>query len=123
MQRALVVVMLAACDAGGNAPPPMVDSSSMARTLFETTVYPILTTRCDSCHDVGLDSGLGFVDTRNASAGYDEIIASAVVGDFTVNAPIVRQVDSAGHPGGSYLMTELSAVEAWLSAERSERGL
>jgi hypothetical protein len=123
VQWALAVVVLAACDTGGSAPPPAVDASSMARMLFETNVYPILTTRCDSCHDVGLNNALGFVDTSSAPAGYAAIIGSAVVGDFAVDAPIVREVDSAGHPGGGYVMSELSAVEAWLAAEHSERGL
>lgn len=102
-------------------PDPNVDPpASKAQALFTREVYPILATRCASCHGPS-SQWLGFVG-KNPTDGYELILSfSAVVGDFTPDAPVLR-LPITGHKASTYTAAEQRAVGEWLEAERIERG-
>lgn len=142
MRNILLAVVAAAGLAGcvGGIDTPSVPSSpppgsvgdgasgpaaAMARSLFETNVYPILaaTGRCVQCHSSAGPVGnvTGFVAPVATDAYVTAVGYQALIGDWTpTGAPILLKI-AAGHNGQSYTGDEKAKITAWLTAELSAR--
>ncbi|HWO25661.1 MAG TPA: hypothetical protein VNO30_43280 [Kofleriaceae bacterium] len=104
-------------DPGQPDDPPV--SETEAR--FTRDVYPILASRCGSCHSEGNPIGIGFVG-KSPDDAYARVLSfPSVVGDFTPSAPILL-LPTISHKGVIYTADEKAAVAAWLDAELVERG-
>ena len=113
---------------GTGTNPNPVGSASMARSMFETGVYPIIkagtaASDCSECHDAKAPSGntVGFV-AETVDDAYATITSfQQVVGNFTpAEAGIVTQVN-AGHNGRMYTTAQMATITAWLAQEVTER--
>jgi hypothetical protein len=105
---------------GGKGP-----AAAMARTMFETNVYPVLaaTGRCVNCHALAGPVGnvTGFVAPTVADAYVTAVGFQALVGDWTpTGAPILLKV-AAGHNGQTYTNDEKAKITAWLNQELTAR--
>jgi len=111
----------------GTNPNP-TGSASMARTMFETGVYPIIkngaaASDCSECHDATHPSGntVGFVAGTVADAYATITSFQQVVGNFTpAEAGIVTQVN-AGHNARVYTADQMTTITNWLAQEVTER--
>src|SRR5215831_7230150 len=105
---------------GGTGP-----AAQMARQLFETNVYPIISgnARCIQCHSSSGPVGnvTGFV-APTVTDGYVTAVGyQALVGDWTpTGAPILLKI-AAGHNGMTYTTDEKSKISAWLTQELTAR--
>jgi hypothetical protein len=100
-------------------------AAQMARSLFDTNVYPIVAAagRCINCHSSAGAVGnvTGFV-APTATDGYVTAVGyQALVGDWTpTGAPILLKI-AAGHNGQTYTADEKTKIAAWLSQELTAR--
>jgi hypothetical protein len=94
-----------------------------ARQLFETNVYPIISSKCGSCHSSSGPVGnvTGFVAPTATDAYVTAVGYQALVGDWTpTGAPILLKV-AAGHNGTSYTQADKDNIAAWLNKELAAR--
>jgi len=132
---------LGACVGGIDSPPPVGDDNGgvggggsgsaavEARKLFDDNVRPIIAAKCVACHSVAGPVGniTGFVDT-NATTAYETATGyQALVGDWTVSAPILTKLSTGTHMNASkgadvvYSPTDISNITGWLSKELEAR--
>jgi hypothetical protein len=105
---------------GGNGP-----AAAMARSMFETNVYPMLaaTGRCIQCHSAAGAVGnvTAFVAVTPTDAYVTAVGYQALVGDWTpTGAPILLKV-AAGHNGQTYTADEKTKIADWLTQELTAR--
>ena len=114
-----------------NPPPgsvgdgPSGPAAQMARSMFETNVYPIMAgaTRCIQCHSSAGPVGniTGFVAPLPADGYVTAVGYQALVGDWTpAGAPILLKI-AAGHNGQVYTTDEKSKISGWLNQELAAR--
>lgn len=115
-------------DVGTGTNPNPTGSTSMARTMFETGVYPIIksgtsASDCSECHDAKAPSGntVGFV-AESVTDAYATITSfQQVVGNFTpAEAGIITQIN-VGHNARMYTADQMTTVTNWLAQEVTER--
>lgn len=102
-------------DAGGGG-------GGAAETQFNTSVAPLLTAACASCHAGTLVSPPKFLGAGGATNYYDAITRSTVVG--TWNAATASLITKGLHDGGNaraWLQNEIDTITAWMNAEAAER--
>jgi hypothetical protein len=113
---------------GTGTNPNPTGPTSMARTMFEQGVYPIIkagtaASDCSECHDAKAPSGntVGFV-AETVDDAYATITSfQQVVGNFTpAEAGIVTQVN-AGHNARMYTQAQMTTITNWLNQEVTER--
>lgn len=96
-----------------------------ARTLFETSVYPIVGAKCIACHSSAGAVGnvTAFVAPAKSDAYVTAVGYQAVIGDWTpTGAPILLKITSTvGHQGQSYSQAEKDKITAWLTKELEAR--
>jgi hypothetical protein len=102
---------------GGNG------SSSSARSMFDSEVYPILFVECSDCHSTDTPgTPYGFV-TSDVSTAYAAVMGyQGLMGDFTPTGTPLLTDDDEFHPS-QFNASELRVLEDWLAAERTERNL
>lgn len=89
---------------------------TQARQYFDEYVYPVLKSRCGGCHMMTTTpTSVGFI-APNPAAAYGAIKLSGVVGDASVNAPIVK-LNATLHPP-QYTEKDLAIILEWLRLER-----
>jgi len=137
---AIVAAGLVGCVGGidmptnGTPPTPPTDgvggggtgpAAAEARTLFENTVYPIVSAKCIGCHSSAGAVGnvTAFVAPAKADAYVTAVGYQALVGDWTATgAPILLKITAAaGHQGQTYSPADKSAITAWLAKELESR--
>lgn len=93
-----------------------------ARQKFEDDVYPILNTKCGSCHKTTSQNATPFVGA-SVSTGYVATVGfSAVVGNFTTTgSPLYTRVVPGPHNGAVYSESDKAAISAWFALEIEER--
>ncbi len=120
----LVVTVLTGCSLGVVSGDDSDDQpATTARQLFDRDVYPIVDSKCVSCHGINahVSGADGFVDSNAATAYVTATGYESLVGDYTQSAPILSMIAS-GHQGLSYASDELAKITAWLAKEVDERG-
>jgi hypothetical protein len=97
---------------GGGGDMATTMGSSSGRTLFDTTVNPMLTARCTACHGKAGDVGPPFL----APVTYDTLIAYPGV---VVTDPTTSKLMTKGPHNGCqwFNTTEQGTVLAWLTLE------
>ncbi len=98
-------------------------TDSKAKQLFDTGVYPVISSMCSSCHTTGHPVGqlTGFVGDTEADGYATATGYTALVGNYTVDsAPILTKI-AAGHNGITYTTDDVTAITAWLNEEVAER--
>ncbi len=114
-------------DNGGVGGGGSGSAANEAKTLFDTNVQPVILAKCIGCHSVAGPVGniTGFVDPNN-STGYATTTGyQAVVGDWTVSAPILTKLSTGSHmnnaKGVAYTTSDIDAITAWLTKELDSR--
>jgi len=107
-------------DGAGSGP-----AAQMARSLFDTNVYPIIaaTGRCINCHSSAGAVGnvTGFVAPAPTDGYVTAVGYQALIGDWTpTGAPILLKI-AAGHNGQIYTADEKTKIAAWLNQELTAR--
>jgi hypothetical protein len=116
MKPHLFFIAVSCLGCGMQEPTLAEDEPSLARSAreyFDTNVYPLLMAKCGSCHMETIAPPLGFID-GDPSTAYDSIKTTDVVGDYSVNAPVVRP----GTRHFDYSSAELETILEWLRLER-----
>jgi hypothetical protein len=107
----------------GSGDPGTVVGTAQSKQLFDSNVYPILSSKCMSCHNASapLAGAPGFV-APSASDGYKVATASAqLIGDLMpADAHILTRI-AAGHNGATYSQTDITNITDWLTAELNAR--
>jgi hypothetical protein len=114
----------------GSGTNPNPTPNSMAKTMFEQNVYPIIkvdqaqaTSGCagGACHSTQGATPVLFVAADVADAYATATSYQSVVGNFTTaTAGILTQVAN-GHQGRVYTDAEKTAITNWLAQEVTER--
>jgi mono/diheme cytochrome c family protein len=129
----LSLVGLGACVGGVDSMPPTnvppggtpPGTGTSAQPLFDSDVFPIIKTKCATCHTAGAPQGnvTGFVAV-GAADGYQTAISyTALVGNFVpTNAAILTKI-AAGHQAQTYTAIESGKITAWLNAEVTARNV
>ncbi len=107
---------------GDDGPDPV----SAARTAFDTSVAPMLTGACASCHTGAIDTTpLKFLGSSGVDGYYAGIIAEpSVNGGF--DPGLANMLNKGEHDGGNaraWAQTEKDAITEWLLTEADERGI
>lgn len=113
---------------GSGTNPNPNGNASIAKKMFEDTVYPIIhnpgqASDCSQCHDAGGPVGnvTGFVASDVADAYATATSFQAVVGNFTpATAEIVTQVQNQ-HEARAYTDQQMQQITSWLTQEVAER--
>jgi hypothetical protein len=125
----VAMAMLGACVGGIDStmpgdddmqqPPP---SSGMARQMFDSTVAPLLTAKCATCHVAPETSATNmFLGPDGVSSYYTTLSNDrAVNGAFNPAAAMILL--KGGHEGPAWSSSETATITAWLQQELKERG-
>jgi hypothetical protein len=107
----------------GSGDPGTVVGTAQSKQLFDSNVYPILSSKCMGCHNAStpMAGAPGFV-APSASDGYKVATASAqLIGDLKpADAHILTRI-AAGHNGATYSQTDITNITDWLTAELNAR--
>ena len=108
-------------DGNNNGDNPAGADLSAAKTLFDTTVYPLVNAKCSgaACHsETATGSTLTRFVATDATNGWSVAVGyAALVGNFTASAaPILTHV-AAGHQGRTWQADEVTKITAWLDKE------
>ncbi len=107
----------------GSGDPGTVVGTAQSKQLFDTNVYPILSSKCMSCHNATspLSGAPGFV-APSAADGYTVATGTvALVGDLKPADAHILTTIAAGHNGVTYSSTDISNITNWLEAELNAR--
>lgn len=115
----------------GTNPSPVPPTMSMAKQMFDTNVYPIIskdmaatTSGCagGACHNVAGATPTEFL-AADAADGYATATSfQSLVGNFTAaEAGIITKIQPGPHNGRSYSAAEKQAITDWLAQEVVER--
>jgi hypothetical protein len=108
-------------DGNDNGDNPAGADLSAAKTLFDSTIYPIVNAKCSgaACHsETATGSTLTRFVATDASNGWSVAVGyQALVGNFTATAAPVLTHIAAGHQGKTYTTDEVSKITAWLDKE------
>lgn len=122
----VAMTMLGACVGGIDTMPPggddMPPSGATARQMFDSTVAPLLTAKCSSCH-VGSETTQTnmFLGPDGVSSYYTTLTNDrAVNGGF--NAAAAQILLQGMHEGPAWTTSEAATITAWLNQELKERG-
>ena len=141
LHSVIVVVGMVGCVGSLESGPGIVGtnpnpdgSNSMAKKMFEETVYPIIhapgtAADCSSCHDSKAPDGnvTGFVSADVADAYATITSFQSLVGNFTPTAAgiLARIAPDDIHMttrGRMYTDAQRQAITAWLAQDLAERG-
>lgn len=119
----VAMAMLGAC-VGGIEPTTGGDDvqSGMARQMFDSSVAPLLTAKCATCH-VGpeISATNMFLGPNGASSYYSTLTNDrAVNGNFSPAAAMILL--KGAHEGPVWTSSEAATITAWLQQELKERG-
>jgi hypothetical protein len=93
-----------------------------ARALFLDGVYPILVTKCATCHATAPPNGLiDFVDLDPAKAYATATGSVSLVGDYTPSAQILGVLDGGHLTVVSYTADQIAIITEWLAEEHANR--
>lgn len=113
---------------GPGTNPNPTGTNSIAKKMFEETVFPIIrnpgqASDCSECHDSTGPSGniTGFVAPTVEDSYATVTSYQAVVGNFTPATATLLTKIAASHEGRSYTDDQLKQINAWLSQEVAER--
>jgi len=126
----VAMALLGACVGGIDSTPPgggdddmqPPPSSGMARQMFDSTVAPLLTAKCATCH-VGPETSATnmFLGPDGASSYYTTLTSDrAVNGNFNPNAAMI--LIKGMHEGPAWSSSEAATITAWLQQELKDRG-
>jgi cytochrome c553 len=123
----VAMTMLGACVGGIDSMPPgggddTPPSGQTARQMFDSTVAPLLTAKCASCH-VGPETSSTnmFLGPDGVSSYYTTLTNDrAVNGNF--NAAAAEILLQGMHQGPAWASSEAATITAWLNQELKERG-
>jgi hypothetical protein len=106
----------------GSAGDPVVPGKAdQAKPLFDANIYPILSTKCISCHKAAspLPGAPGFVAATLADGYSTAHSYGALVGDITgpASATPILKIIAAGHNGVVYSPDDITKITDWLAAE------
>jgi hypothetical protein len=104
-------------DAGGGG------GGGVARQMFESDVFPILTAKCGAgCHLTTSSSSTPFVATAVGTAYITATGFDSVVGNYTqTGAAMYTKVVPGPHQGRTYTAEEQMTITTWLAQEVTER--
>lgn len=122
----VAMALLGAC-VGGIDPMPGGGDDDMppagtARQMFDSSVAPLLTAKCSSCH-VGPETSSTnmFLGPDGVSSYYTTLTNDrAVNGNFNAAAAMILL--KGAHEGPAWASSEVATITAWLSQELKERG-
>jgi hypothetical protein len=82
--------------------------------------------RCSggSCHSIGAASAAlsKFYDPDATTAYNAAVLETTLIGTFQQNAPIIAKINTTPlHNGATYTTAEISSINAWLTAETTDR--
>ena len=128
----LAMAMLGACvggidmpggGGGGGGSDGSGSDTQTAREVFDSTVAPLLSAECASCH-VGAETTATnmFLGTANTNDSFYNGITNdaSVNGDF--NPAAAHLLTQGAHQGPAWTGTQASTIANWLTAEAAERG-
>jgi hypothetical protein len=107
----------------GPTDPGTVVGSAQSKQLFDTNIYPLLQTKCMSCHNATspLSGAPGFVAPA-ATDGYTTAKNSTqLIGDLTPAGAHILTTIAAGHNAVAYSQTDITNITNWLAAETAAR--
>lgn len=107
----------------GSSPDGGGNTGGLARQMFETDVFPIMSAKCGAgCHLTTSSSSTPFVATTVGQAWITAVGFDSVVGNFTTTgAPIYTKVVPGPHQGRTYTPDEQAKITAWLAQEVADR--
>jgi len=116
-------------DPGGTGGGGSGQAAVEAKALFESGVYPTISTLCVGCHNASGPNGnvTGFVSTELSNAYATATGYQALVGNWTPEgAPIVTKITGANktpsHQPISFNPDQLDKITQWLNKELEARG-
>jgi cytochrome c553 len=127
---AVAMAVLGACVGGIDTPPGGDDdddgsgsgSGTSARQLFDSTVSPLLATKCQACHVGPETSATNMFLGPDGQASFYTTLSNdrAVNGNFNPAAATILL--KGAHEGPAWASDEAAKITAWLQAELTARG-
>lgn len=110
-------------DDSTGGPDGGTNTGGLARQMFDSDVFPILSAKCGAgCHLTTSSSSTPFVASTAAQGWITATGFESVVGNFTTaGAPIYTKVVPGPHQGRNYTPDEQAKITAWLAQEVEER--
>jgi hypothetical protein len=110
-------------DDDGTSPDGGGNTGGLARQMFESDVFPILSVKCGAgCHLTSSASSTPFVASTVGQAWITTVGFESVVGNFTTTgAPMYTLLVPGPHQGRTFTPAEQAKVTAWLAQEVEDR--